>query len=207
VSVLDRELLERALTALGRAAHAAGKVIDIAIYGGSCLVLVGDFRRATRDVDAVIGSDEAFVTAQAVEVGRALGLPDGWLNDGVRAYLAPDDAASRRYFGSYPSEAEPGLRLFVPAPEYMLAMKLMALRIDRAEGTQDLADILDLITITAVGAKEELVSLAAGFYPEARISGKLMLSLDGIWREKERRDRAGHPRPTWQPRRGGGQGQ
>jgi len=169
-------------------------------------VLVADFRRATRDVDAVVAGDEAFVAEQAARIGGGLGLPEGWLNDGVRTYLAPNDEESRRYFGSYPSEAEPGLRVFVLTPAYMLAMKLMALRIDPAEGTQDLHDVLSLLDIVGIERREGLVALAAGFYPEARVSGKLMLALDGIWREKERRERDGHPRPTWQPRRGGAPG-
>jgi hypothetical protein len=199
---LDRERLEHALEALGREAWGAGKVIEIAIYGGSCLLLATDLRRATRDVDVAVTHEAEFLHAAARRVGERLGLPDDWLNDGVTTYLAPNDQAARRYFGSYPSEAEPGLRVFVPTPEYLLAMKLMAMRIDPASGARDLDDILYLISVADLRRKEDLIELAAGFYPEARVSGRLVIGLEGIWREKERRDRAGWPRPTWKPRRG-----
>jgi hypothetical protein len=203
VEGLDRQRLEQALDALGREARAAGKVIEIAIYGGSCLLLATDLRRTTRDVDVAITHEPEFLSAAARRVGDRLSLPGGWLNDGVTTYLAPNDQTALRYFGSYPSEAEPGLRVFVPTPEYLLAMKLMAMRIDPATGARDLDDILHLIAITDLRRKEDLVDLAAGFYPEARVSAKLMLALDGLWREKEQRERAGRPRPTWKPRRGG----
>lgn len=151
-----------------------------------------------------VDHDEDFLIEAAGRVGRRLGLPPDWLNDGVRAYLAPNDDASLRFFGSYPGEAEPGLRVFVPTPEYILAMKLIAMRIDPASGGKDLDDIVNLAAVVGVARKEDLVDLAAGFYPEARISGKLAPALDGLWREIERRDREGRPRPSWQPRRGGG---
>ncbi len=49
--ILDRAKLEEALVALGEEARAAGKVVDVAVYDGSCLLLASDFRVATRDVD------------------------------------------------------------------------------------------------------------------------------------------------------------
>ena len=52
-SVFTAENLADALNELGQMAHDAGRVIDIAIYGGSCLMLVSNFRVATADVDAV----------------------------------------------------------------------------------------------------------------------------------------------------------
>ena len=69
---------------------------------------------------------------------------------------------------------------------YMLAMKLMALRIDPAAETQDLPDILALIEVVGLQRKEDIVEFAASFYPEARISGKLHLAIDAIWRERQR---------------------
>ena len=166
--------------------------------------LTSDFRRITRDV--AVDDDKEFLFEAARRVGGRLGLPDDWLNDGVRTFLAPDDAQARRLFGAYPDETGPGLRVFVPTPEYLLAMKLMAMRVDLASGGRDLDDLVSLIAVVGIGRKEELIDLAAGFYPEARISGKLVFGLDGIWREKERRDRDGRPRPAWQSRRGGGPG-
>jgi hypothetical protein len=87
---------------------------------------------------------------------------------------------------AYPSESEPGLRVFVPTAEYVLAMKLMAMRIDTASGQKDLADILNLLAVTGIKEKSEIVQFAAAFYPEARTSGRLLLSIEELWRAYEK---------------------
>jgi hypothetical protein len=99
----DKILLETALRALGEEAVAAGKIIDIAVYRGSSLVLVSNFRVSTKDVDAVTQGDERFLRVAAERVGQRLGLPGEWLNDGVKTYLAPNDEASRHSSAPIPT--------------------------------------------------------------------------------------------------------
>ena len=48
---LDREKLLQAFDEIGRAAVAAGTRLQIAVYGGSALMLASNFRFATEDVD------------------------------------------------------------------------------------------------------------------------------------------------------------
>jgi len=48
---LDRDKLLRAFDEIGRAAVAAGTRLQIAVYGGSALMLASNFRFATEDVD------------------------------------------------------------------------------------------------------------------------------------------------------------
>ena len=182
-----RERIVAALRELGARAWSRGLTIDLAVYEGSCLALASNFRVSTRDVDAVALCNQAIVDQLAAEVAATLGLPPSWLNDGVRTYLSPrvDAPAQHELFATYPGEAEPGLRVFVPNAAYMLAMKLMALRIDPAAETQDLPDILALIEVVGLQRKEDIVEFAASFYPEARISGKLHLAIDTIWRERQ----------------------
>lgn len=198
---LDRVLLEEALEALGEEAVSAGKVIDVAIYGGSSLVLATEFRVSTRDVDAVVRHDEEFVKTAADKVGKKLGLPDDWFNDGVKTYLAPEDRESVNFYGAFPNEGQPGVRIFIPTPEYLLAMKLMAMRIDEASGKKDLDDIVKLMSIAVLKQKEDVIGLASRFYPEARISAKLHLSIDHLWQEKERHERERGSPPSWKSRR------
>lgn len=199
----DKQLLETALRALGEEAVAAGKIIDITVYGGSSLVLATNFRVSTKDVDAVVQADERFLREATVRVGERLGLPEGWINDGVKTYLAPNDDTAKTLFGTYPDETRPGLRVYVPTPEYLLAMKLMAMRIDAPSGAKDLDDILNLMSILGLKRKEDIVSLAAQFYPEVRASAKIVLAIDSLWQEKQKHDRQTADAPTWNPRRGG----
>lgn len=183
------EMLGEALAELGQLAHEAGRVIDVAVYGGSCLMLVSNFRVATADVDAVAAVDQGFLDTAAQTVAARRGWPRDWLNDGVRTYLSPqvEGFAQHTLFRTYPSEQTSGLRVFVPAAEYMLAMKLMALRLDPASGRNDREDILNLMQVVGMKEKADIVQFAARFYPEARTSGALVLAVDDLWNEYSRR--------------------
>ena len=48
---LDRDAVLDAFDRIGRAAVAAGTKLQIAVYGGSALMLASNFRFATEDVD------------------------------------------------------------------------------------------------------------------------------------------------------------
>src|SRR5262245_53101505 len=71
---------------LGARTRREGKVIDLAVYGGSALLLASNFRIATQDVDAVLEEDQGMVARWAEEVARTRNWPRDWLNDGVRTY-------------------------------------------------------------------------------------------------------------------------
>jgi hypothetical protein len=187
--IFTLERLGDALNELGQIAYEAGRVIDIAIYGGSCLMLVSNFRVATADVDAVAAQDQSFIDKAAEAIAARRGWPRDWLNDGVRTYLSPlvDGFEQHTLFRTYPREEAPGLRVFVPTAEYMLAMKLMALRLDPGGGKSDLEDILSLMQVAGMKEKGDILRFASHFYPEARTSGKLVLAIDHLWNEYSRR--------------------
>jgi len=188
--MLSLKDLNDALTELGRRSHAQGKVVEIAIYGGSALMLASNFRITTQDVDAVADTDQGLVNRLAQEIGAERGWPQDWLNDGVRTYLSSNVeglAQHHELFRTYPSEDAPGLRVFVPTPEYLLAMKLMALRLDPAAGKTDLSDILNLMEVVNIADKDQLNQFAAMFYPEVRVSGRRKLGLDILWAARQTR--------------------
>jgi hypothetical protein len=184
---ITQQELKEALAELGAIVRDAGKVIDIAIYGGSCLMLASNFRVATADVDAVALADQGFVDHAAQIVAQRHGWPPDWLNDGVRTYLSPlaETPEHHELLRGYPDEAKPGVRVFVPTAEYLLAMKLMAMRIDSASGQKDIADILNLLNVVGVKTKDDIITFAAAFYPEARTSGRLRLAIDQLWKSYE----------------------
>lgn len=186
--MLTVEDLHDAFRELGELACQEGKVIDLAVYGGSALMLASNFRVSTQDVDAVVEGDQRTITRLAEQIAQERGWPRDWLNDGVRTYLSPQVegvAEHHALFRAYPSEQAPGLRVFVPSPEYLLAMKLMAMRIDPAGGTSDLDDILNLLDIVGLTTPEDAIRFAAAFYPDARISGRVRLGIQALWRLKD----------------------
>jgi predicted nucleotidyltransferase len=204
VTTFTKAELSDALAELAELALQAGKIIDLAIYGGSCLILVSNFRLSSEDVDAVALNDQAFVNEAARVIASRRQWPNDWLNDGVRTYLSPaaQDDVAHELFATYPDEQRPGLRVYVPTPEYMLAMKLMAMRVETGD-QKDFEDIMNLMQVVGLKAKMEIIDFAAQFYPEARLSGKLRLALDDLWRAYETRlKRRDHEPPRYLGRGG-----
>jgi hypothetical protein len=199
--MLTVQELHDAFMELGAHARREGKVIDLAVYRGSALMLTANFRVASEDIDAVVEGDQSIIARFAEDIARRRGWPRDWLNDGVRTYLSPQvDSLQEHHvlFRAYPSEQEPGLRVFVPSPEYMLAMKFMAMRLDPTGAKSDLADILNLMDVVGLTTPEDAIDFAAAFYPEARISARLHLGIRALWRMKDHQTQEGqHGAPTY----------
>jgi len=84
---MRRAEIVAALTALGARLYERGIEGEVYVVGGAAVAIAFDARRATRDVDAVFEPKQE-VYAAADEVGGELGLPPGWLNDGVKGFVA-----------------------------------------------------------------------------------------------------------------------
>jgi hypothetical protein len=160
----DRNQLLQALDRIGRVAAANGETIEIAVYGGSALMLASNFRYSSEDVD--VGELrkpwpqwlEEVVIAIAVENGWS----EDWLNDAVAFHLSPlatkeDDHLE---IGTFPRNGgDAGLKVYVPTAEYMLALKLKAIRInDPVKGEQETADILNLAKLLALKLPQEALA-------------------------------------------------
>jgi len=91
---MRREEIVAALTALGARLSERGIEGEIYMVGGAAIAIAFDARRATRDVDAVFEPKQD-IYAAADDVGAELGLPPGWLNDGVEGFVVRLDAAAR----------------------------------------------------------------------------------------------------------------
>jgi len=66
----DRSTLERALAELGRRAFAAGRTVEIVVYGGSALLLTLNRQINTGDVDAVFEGNRDFIKKLAEEMAE-----------------------------------------------------------------------------------------------------------------------------------------
>lgn len=166
----DRAVLEQALRELGRRAHAAGRVVEIAIYGGCAVMLTLNYRVATKDVDAVFEKDKNFIRKIAAEMADEFGWDRDWLNDGVKGFLsaAETDPSAKVLIGTYPSEDKPGLRVFVPRPEYLFAMKCRAMRVGGSAGSQDIEDIRRLAGAIGITNAQQALDLVQAFHPRPK---------------------------------------
>src|ERR1700760_4261969 len=93
----DREAVLGAFDKIGRAAVQAGTKLQIAVYGGSALMLASNFRFATEDVDiADIGREWPEWLSSTVErISRKNGWSPTWLNDAVTFHLSSSAQADR----------------------------------------------------------------------------------------------------------------
>jgi hypothetical protein len=182
-TTFDRATLEQALDELGRRAHAEGKTVEIAIYGGSALMLTYDWRRATKDVDAVFEADRQTVRRLAREIAEEKGWDPAWLNDGVKGFLSAADQSpqSKRLFRTYPSEDAPGVRVMVANPAYLFAMKCRAMRLGDVDGGADVDDIKRLARELGLSGADEALDLVATFYPDRVIEPRTRFGLEEIF--------------------------
>jgi hypothetical protein len=168
----DRDQLLAALNEIGAAAVVAGTRLDIAMFGGSALMLASNFRFSTEDVDiAEIGPWPDWLSAVAARIAARNGWSDNWLNDAVSTFLSPLAHRERDFvfMGTFPRATEhAGLRVFVPDPRYMLALKLKALRVSNYEkGTADLADVASLLGVLGITDAEEAIAVLTDFFPNS----------------------------------------
>lgn len=170
---LDRDKLLAAFDEIGRAAVAAGTRLQIAVYGGSALMLASNFRFSTEDVDVSQLQQPwpEWLRAATEGLAQANGWAEDWFNDGVAFHLSAlaDPADDHLEFGTFPRDSEePGLLVYLPSAPYLLALKLKAMRVnDPVRGDQERLDILNLMRVVGIGTADEAVGLLARFFPNS----------------------------------------
>jgi hypothetical protein len=169
--------IDSAFRELGTLARDEGLIIDVALYGGSALMLVTNFRAATYDVDAVADDDnQRHLERLADIVGSRRGWPKEWLNDQVLPFLSDTiDGVETHHelFRSYPDSTEPGMRVYVPTPEYMCALKLIALRIDPGTGAKDLDDLAHLTALVGLATPDDALGLVRQFFSGGAVTQRV----------------------------------
>jgi hypothetical protein len=189
-SAFNREALLDAFDQIGRAAVLAGTKLQIAVYGGSALMLASNFRFATEDVD--ISELEhplpAWLAQIVDEIARKNYWRADWFNDGVVFHLSSlaDRALDHLEFGTFPRDGTaPGLAVSVPTAEYLLALKLKAARImDPLRGETERLDILNLMQVVGISSIEGAIALLGRYFPvSAGSSEKLRFLLKNMNRE------------------------
>lgn len=129
---------------------------EVSLFGGAVMCLAFAARPATKDVDAIFRPVAEI--RKAIEViAERRGLPGNWMNDAVKGYWA--EHRERVLFEL------PNLTVFVPEPDYLLAMKAIAAR----GGTYDREDVLKLIEVIGLKSAEEVFSIIEKYYPKNRI--------------------------------------
>jgi hypothetical protein len=177
-SALTREIILRALTALSDALGKQGVTGELCLFGGTVMVLAFKSRLSTKDVDALFQPTQSIRDA-ARRIAGEQHLPVDWLNDGVKGYVSSQHETTPGNLPQFPH-----LRLTMPVPEYLLAMKCMAARLGGVSGEpSDIPDILFLIRHLRLRSSREVLDLVGQYYPANRIPVKTQYLVEGLFEE------------------------
>jgi hypothetical protein len=178
--MMESEEIIRALRRLSELLGERDIEGEICLLGGTVMVLAFHARPSTKDVDAI------FVPAAPIrELARVVqeeqNLPDGWLNDGAKFFVS---AKHETVSGDLPQFES--LRLTMPTPEYMLAMKCMASRIGGpSEERGDIADIRFLIKRLNLKTSDDVLAIVAKYYPPGGIPARARFLIEDIFARVE----------------------
>jgi len=124
-------------------------------------------RPSTQDVDALFRPAREIRTAAARVAVEADFSPD-WLNDGVKGFLSE--------CGEFAPFLElDHLRVMVAQPEYLLAMKCLAMRIGAEFHDED--DVRYLLRHLDIRDYERAVTMITRYYPLDRFPQKTLYAL------------------------------
>ncbi len=143
-----REVLEE----LARELDGEGVRGEIFLVGGAAMALAYATRRSTADLDAIFEPTDV-VRRAAQRIAARRGLEPDWLNDAVKGFLPGDDP------NALVALDVPGLRVRVASPRYLLAMKLLASRVERDED-----DIRALLRLCGIQRSEDARDVVEDLY-------------------------------------------
>jgi hypothetical protein len=147
---------------------------EVGIVGGAAMVLAYHAREATRDVDAVFAPTASLREAASV-VAHELGLPEDWLNDGVKGFMPAEQPKKNVLIKT------PNLLVWTPEPAYLLAMKATSARLD----SKDAEDLRFLIKHCKINSANEVFELISKYYPGGKILAKVQYFVEEIFEQAE----------------------
>ena len=144
---------------------------EIYLVGGAVMCLVFKARASTQDVDAFF-QPSSTMRKLAKKVAHKMKVEENWLNDGVKGYLSPK--------GSFePFLDLPNLKVYTAKPDYLLAMKALAMRI--GEEFHDVDDVRYLIKYLNLTNANQAVEMITQYYPLEQFPQKTLYALEELF--------------------------
>jgi len=167
---LSRERILELFNALNLELEPENVVGELYLVGGAVMCLSFNERPSTKDVDAVFQPKEALRQA-AVRVAESEGVSSDWLNDAVKGYLSPQGLFSLFLELS-------NLKVFAAQPEYLLAMKCLAMRLG-AEFSDE-RDVRFLLRYLNIEKLDQALRTITPFYPAEKFPKKTLYALEEL---------------------------
>lgn len=168
--MLGRQRIEELFHLLNGRLERESVIGEVYLMGGAVMCLAFDARPSTADVDAVF-KPAATVRRLAQAVANDEGLEEGWLNDAVKGYLS-----EKGDFRPWLELAH--LKVFVPIPEYLLAMKCLAFRL--GPEFHDEADVRYLLRYLNLERAPDALVIIERYYPATQIPAKTRFALQEL---------------------------
>jgi len=168
--VLSAADIKRLLQALNAELRNAGVKGELYLVGGAVMCLAYEARESTRDIDGYF-KPTGQVREAAARVAVKSGIEVDWLNDAVKGYLS-----ERGTFSPYLDLDH--LKVMLAQPNYLLAMKCLAMRI--GEEFHDEDDIRYLLRYLNISTYKAALEVIGKFYPLERFPQKTLYALEEI---------------------------
>jgi len=191
MSPLTQADLRRLFELLNEELRESGTEGELFLVGGAVMCLAYAARPSTQDVDALFRPSTEVRQAAARVAVRARVNPD-WLNDGVKGFMSAH--------GDYAEYlALDHLRVMIAQPEYLLAMKCLAMRIGSEFHDED--DVRYLLRHLDIRSFERAVEIITKYYPLERFPQKTLYALGELLPKpaESSEQRSWVPRPAVSP--------
>lgn len=167
MAALTQADLRRLFELLNQELRQSRTEAELFLVGGAVMCLAYAVRPSTQDVDAVF-RPPAKVREAAARVAAVAHVDMDWLNDGVKGFMSAQ--------GDFAPFIElDHLRIMVAQPEYLLAMKCLAMRIGAEFHDED--DVRYLLRHLDIRSYEQAVATVTKYYPLERFPQKTLSAL------------------------------
>jgi hypothetical protein len=164
---LTQNDLRRLFELLNDELRRSGTRGELFLVGGAVMCLAYDARASTQDVDALF-RPPAHVREAAARVAARAKVKADWLNDSVKGFVSAQ--------GEFAPFLElDHLRVMVALPEYLLAMKCLAMRIGAEFHDED--DVRYLLRHLDIRTQDKALAVITKYYPLERFPQKTLYAL------------------------------
>jgi hypothetical protein len=158
---------------LGEKLNEQSQFLDIAVFGGSSMMLnsisisLMDMDRATEDVDFIPLSDINDLQKILDKTTSDLGFDDRIFRKDIEIFIGDEIKKDEALFlfDKYPP-GEGNLRIFSATPQYLCAMKCLAME---RNAERDYKDLFTLIKACDFKSKEETLDNMSSFFPTEKL--------------------------------------
>lgn len=164
---LSQNDLRRLFELLNDELRRSGTRGELFLVGGAVMCLAYAARPSTQDVDALF-RPPAQVREAAARVAARAKVKADWLNDGVKGFVSAQAEFA-------PFLELDHLRVMVALPEYLLAMKCLAMRIGAEFHDED--DVRYLLRHLDIRAQDKALAVITKYYPLERFPQKTLYAL------------------------------